>query len=297
MSKVEVAMSQLTLFKCESEDKPINVATVPMRSPFRYPGGKTWFVPYVRRWLQSIGREVELIEPFAGGGIVSLTAAFEGLVVRTIMVEKDEDVAAVWRTILGQQREWLVRNIENVKITHENVRKLLKKSPRSLRERAFGTILRNRLSHGGILAHGAGLIKNGENGKGLKSRWYVATLRQRILDIGEIKDKIKFIQGDGLDIISKNLERKKAAFFIDPPYTVAGRRLYKYHELDHERLFELAKRISGHFIMTYDDATEIENLALRNRFEVERVLMKTTHHLRKYEIVVGRDLEWLRQMW
>ena len=290
-------MSQLTLFECESEDKPINVATVPMRSPFRYPGGKTWFVPYVRRWLESIGRQVELIEPFAGGGIVSLTAAFEGLVARTIMVEKDEDVAAVWRTILGQQREWLVRNIENVKITHENVRKILKKSPRSLRDRAFGTILRNRLSHGGILAHGAGLIKNGENGKGLKSRWYVATLRQRILDIGEIKDKIKFIQGDGLDIISKNLERKKAAFFIDPPYTVAGRRLYKYHELDHERLFELAKRISGHFIMTYDDATEIENLALRNRFEVERVLMKTTHHLRKYEIVVGRDLEWLRQMW
>jgi len=290
-------MSQLTLFECESEDKPINVATVPMRSPFRYPGGKTWFVPYVRRWLQSIGRQVELIEPFAGGGIVSLTAAFEGLVARTIMVEKDEDVAAVWRTILGQQREWLVRNIENVKITHENVRKLLTKSPRSLRERAFGTILRNRLSHGGILAHGAGLIKNGENGKGLKSRWYVATLCQRILDIGEVKDKIKFIQGDGLDIISKNLEQKKAAFFIDPPYTVAGRRLYKYHEVDHEKLFELAKRISGHFIMTYDDATEIENLALRNRFEVERVLMKTTHHLRKYEIVVGRDLEWLRQMW
>lgn len=290
-------MNQLKLFKCKYEDKPINVATVPMRSPFRYPGGKTWFVPYVRRWLQSIGREVELIEPFAGGGIVSLTAAFEGLVVRTLMVEKDEDVAAVWRTILGQQREWLVRNIENVKITHENVRKLLKKRPRCLREKAFGTILRNRLSHGGILAHGAGLIKNGENGKGLKSRWYVATLRRRILDIGEVKDKIKFIQGDGLDIISKNLERKKAAFFIDPPYTVAGRRLYKYHEIDHERLFELAKRIRGHFIMTYDDAEEIESLALRNRFEVERVLMKTTHHLRKYELVVGRDLEWLRQMW
>jgi hypothetical protein len=25
--------------------KPVNVAAVPLRSPFRYPGGKTWLVP------------------------------------------------------------------------------------------------------------------------------------------------------------------------------------------------------------------------------------------------------------
>jgi len=289
-------MSQLTLLDFECEAKPINVASVPMRSPFRYPGGKTWFVPYFRRWLKSVGNQVELIEPFAGGGIISLTAAFEDLAERIVMVEKDEDVAAVWRTILGHESEWLVQQIESIKITRQNVEQLLATRPRSLRQRAFNTILRNRLSHGGILAHGAGFIKNGENGKGLKSRWYVETLRRRISDIGAVRDRIKFIQGDGLDIIRKNVERKKATFFIDPPYTIAGRRLYKHHEIDHEKLFALAKRIKGHFIMTYDEATKIEDLALQNRFEVERVLMKTTHHLRKYELVVGRDLDWLRQM-
>jgi DNA adenine methylase len=290
-------MTQLTFFKCQSEDKPINVATVPMRSPFRYPGGKTWFVPYVRKWLKSIGSNVRLIEPFAGGGIVSLTAAFENLAERILMVEKDEDISAVWRTVLGHQHKWLIHKIETIEITRENVEKILNTRTRSLRERAFSTILRNRLSHGGILAQGAGLIKNGENGKGLKSRWYAGTLRRRILDIEIVKDKIKFIQGDGLDIIYKNLDSKKTAFFIDPPYTVAGRRLYKYHKIDHEKLFALATRIKGHFIMTYDDVPEIEDLALKNRFEVERVLMKTTHHLRKYELVVGHDLEWLRNMY
>lgn len=48
--------------------------------------------------------------------------------------------------------------------------------------------------------------------------------------------------------------------------------------------------------MTYDETPEIEALALRHRFEVERVLMKTTHHLQKYEFVIGRDLQWLREM-
>ena len=58
--------------------KPVNAASVPQRSPFRYPGGKTWLVPYIRDWLKAkASPPARLIEPFAGGGIVSLTVAFE----------------------------------------------------------------------------------------------------------------------------------------------------------------------------------------------------------------------------
>jgi len=48
-------MRQLRLFDCEIPQKPINVASVPTLSPFRYPGGKTWFIPYVRKWLSVNG--------------------------------------------------------------------------------------------------------------------------------------------------------------------------------------------------------------------------------------------------
>src|SRR6058998_3882107 len=45
--------------------EPVNVASVPQRSPFRYPGGKTWLVPYIRSWL---GHKRQcpsvLVEPF-----------------------------------------------------------------------------------------------------------------------------------------------------------------------------------------------------------------------------------------
>lgn len=47
---------------------------------------------------------------------------------------------------------------------------------------AFQTILRNRINRGGILAPGAGRIKNGESGKGKKSRWYPDTLRRMTYD-------------------------------------------------------------------------------------------------------------------
>src|SRR4051795_3780713 len=79
----------------------VNIATVPHRSPFRYPGGKTWLVPRVRQWLRSLKPSPrELAEPFAGGGIVGLSALFEGLVEKLALVEKDEDVAAVWEILV-----------------------------------------------------------------------------------------------------------------------------------------------------------------------------------------------------
>jgi len=289
-------MNQLRLFNDIEDKKGVNVATVPMRSPFRYPGGKTWLIPYIRKWLKSLDTCVELIEPFAGGGIVGLTTAFENLAKKVILVEKDEDIAAVWETILGTDGKWLAEQIEHFELTKENINKVFDKQNKSLRHRAFVTILRNRLNRGGILAAGAGMIKNGENGKGLKSRWYPATLKKRILDIQEFRDKIDFLEDDGLEIIKQYLHKKTTAFFIDPPYTVAGRRLYRYSKIDNKLLFDLAAKISGDFLITYDEAEEIKLLAEKHGFELERILMKTTHHRNKYELLISRNLQWFREL-
>jgi len=287
-------VSQLKLFDYQTARKPVNVASVPMRSPFRYPGGKTWLIPQIRSWLKNLGSNFVLIEPFAGGGIVSLTAAFENLASQIIMVEKDEDVAAVWHTIFGNDGKWLAEQISNFDVTPENVRAVVEEKHTSVRKRAFSTILRNRLSHGGILAAGAGFIKNGENGKGLRSRWYAQTLKKRILDIQCIRNKVKFIEGDGLGVIQENKRNNNAVFFIDPPYVKAARRLYRYFDIDHEYLFELASCVTGDFLMTYDDADEIRFLANKYSFETESIIMKTTHHENKMELLIGRDLTWLR---
>ena len=134
----------------------VNVASVPQRSPFRYPGGKTWLVPRVRQWLTAIPRPKKLIEPFAGGGIVGLTAGFEGLAEQVVLVEKDEQVAAVWQTIINDAggAEWLAEQIIQFNLTIESAKELLSKTPESVREKAFQTIVQNRISHGGILAPG-----------------------------------------------------------------------------------------------------------------------------------------------
>src|SRR4051794_19682151 len=90
----------------------VNVAAVTHRSPFRYPGGKTWLVPRIRQWLRSLApAPKELAEPFAGGAIVSLSALFESLVDRITLVEMDENVAAVWNVIVYGKGNRLANDI------------------------------------------------------------------------------------------------------------------------------------------------------------------------------------------
>lgn len=277
----------------------INVASVPHRSPFRYPGGKTWLVPHVRQWISRMAsRPTTFIEPFAGGGIVGLSAIFENLTDHLIAIELDEQVAAVWQTMLNGNAEWLANAIVAFDVTEETVTRLLSGHPDTLRDMALRTLVKNRVNRGGILAPGAGRVKQGENGKGLKSRWYPETLKRRILDIAMLRERITFIACDGMAFLEASQDRRNAIYFIDPPYTAvgkkAGSRLYRHSDLDHERLFSLTSKLSGDFLMTYDATPEIANLARCYGFDVEYVAMKNTHHAEMNELLIGRNLDWIR---
>ncbi|RMI12431.1 MAG: DNA adenine methylase [Calditrichaeota bacterium] len=265
---------------------------MPQYSPLRYPGGKTWLYPFAKRWLKAEKSKL-LIEPFAGGASVGLAAAIEGWVEKVILVEKDENIASLWQTIISGDGPWLARQIVEFDFTEENINRVLEKSNESIRDRAFAVMLHNRINRGGILAQGAGRVKHGENGKGLISRWYPKTLAERILRISQYRDRLQIIQGDGLEVIMTSTGDEKVAFFIDPPYTVAGKRLYTYSDIDHEKLFLLMKEVRGTFLMTYDDTEEIREYARKHGFEYEKILMKTTHHIKKYELLISTNLSWL----
>ena len=289
---------QLSLFpelvKVREKKHVVNVASVPQRSPFRYPGGKTWLVPVARQWFRQADALSELIEPFAGGGIISLTAAAEHFFNRVTMSELDDDMAAAWFTIFSDKDcEWLIDKIIDFDVTVENIDEALEESCKGIKERAFATIVRNRTNHGGILACGAGKIKNGECGKGLSSRWYPNTLAKRILEANSLRDIIDFVQEDAFSILDKRKDDENAFFFIDPPYTIAGRRLYNLHKIDHQKLFEIVFGLKGKFLMTYDDTEEIRRLSEKYNLKYRSIPMQTTHLITKEELLISNDFEWM----
>ena len=238
-----------------------------------------------------------LIEPFAGGGIISLTALFENLVPSAVMVEIDEDIAAVWQSVVDGHAEWIAGKILSFDLTKESVIQEISKKAIDMKEKAFQTILKNRTSHGGILAEGSGFLKHGENGKGIRSRWYPATLARRFVNLTLVAPRISFREEDGLRVIEEYSQRQDVVFFIDPPYTAggkrAGSRLYRHFTLDHDRLFTLCESVKGDFLMTYDNADEVKTMARRHGFQMRLVPMTNTHHATMEELVVGRDLSWM----
>lgn len=274
------------LLQIQGKKTPTNVAQVRQLSPFRYPGGKTWLVPEVRKWLMSSKLTPSVfVEPFAGGAMAGLTAAAEGLAENIFLCELDDDVAAVWATIFhGTDADvrWLSKRITDFEVSLENVRKVLAGNPRSSKVRAFRTIIKNRMQRGGIMAAGAGLVKAGEAGRGLHSRWYPETLAKRIEVLRTIRERITFKQGDAFDVVRHFANDPNAFFFIDPPYTAggkkAGNRLYTHNAIDHEGLFALMASVRGSVMLTYDDAPEVREMAEHHGFRVEPVPMKNTHH-------------------
>lgn len=276
----------------------VNIASVPQRSPFRYPGGKTWFVPAFRQWMRSLDKKPQaLVEPFAGGATIALTAVCEGWTDHAILIELDPDVAAVWQVVTSGDAPLLAEKILGFDLTVESVKSELSNAAQNTFQRAFQTILRNRTFHGGILAAGSGLIKSGEAGKGISSRWYPQTLAKRFLTLHAVRQRMTVLCSDALQAAKPYQNDPACVFFVDPPYTAggkkAGRRLYSFFDLNHAALFEFCSNIAGDFVMTYDNADEVIALAKQQSFQTKLIPMKNTHHAEMTELVISRDLQWL----
>lgn len=64
------------------------------------------------------------------------------------------------------------------------------------------------------------------------------------MNIAGVRDRISFEQGDDLEVLRRNADRPDAVFFIDPPYTVAAKRLYNplgIYKLTAERIRHLSE--------------------------------------------------------
>ncbi len=244
-----------------------------------------------------IQNQVYLLSLLLGGGIISLTALFENMVEKAVMVELDDEIAAVWESILNGEADWLANRVLTFDLTKESVVQELKKTPKTRRDKAFQTILKNRTFHGGILAEGSGFLKYGENGKGIRSRWYPGTLAKRLLNLKHVASRIDFRCDDGFKVMQEFAPKPAAVYFIDPPYTAggkkAGNRLYKHYNLDHEGLFSVCESLKGDFLMTYDNAEEVKRIARNHRFQMRLVPMTNTHHAIMEELLIGKDLSWM----
>src|SRR6266496_1214494 len=146
-------------------------------SPFRYPGGKSRLRSTIIQWISEVGyRPTHFVEPFAGGASVGLAIAELELAGHVTLAEIDPDVSAVWDVVLNGQATAFAEQIRDFRLSRSTVAAVIAREPTDQLSRAFRCLLLNRISRAGIMAPGAGWLNQGEDGHGIRSRWYPRTL-------------------------------------------------------------------------------------------------------------------------
>jgi DNA adenine methylase len=116
-----------------------------------------------------------------------------------------------------------------------------------------------------------------------------------------MKDRIQFTQEDALEVIQKYSGDKSVSYFVDPPYTAgkngkrAGKRLYRYSEIDHENLFQLMSEVKGDYLITYDNDPEVLELATNNGMNTALIPMKNTHNTTMNELIISNSMQWMEE--
>lgn len=235
-------------------------------TPLRYPGGKTQLTPFVTELMRENGllRGV-YAEPFAGGAGVAWRLLLAGHVSEVWLNDIDPGIYNFWRSVLDSP-DALCDLVHSTPVTMDEWHKqrdVLQRS-RSILKVGFATLFLNRTNRSGII--GAGVI-GGKNQTGtykLDCRFNKPELIEKISRISRHRDVVRLTRDDASTCLarwSKELPAK-ALINIDPPYFAKGQDLYTnfYQPSDHKVLAAQIKRIKRPWMLTYDDAPEIEKL-------------------------------------
>lgn len=238
-------------------------------TPLRYPGGKGKFTSFFEETIKSnnLG-QINYFEPYAGGAGVALGLLFNGVAKSIHLNDLDYSVYCFWYSVLNET-EALCKKIIDTPVNLEewdkqkNIRKNNKDfSPLDV---GFSTFFLNRTNRSGILE--AGVI----GGKKQAGKWKIdvrynkENLIKRIKKIASRASDIHLYNLDAAEFLQHHVSKlpsKETFVYLDPPYFVKGKQLYKNHYQfnDHYKIAYIVKSLDCYWVVSYDDVPEIREL-------------------------------------
>ncbi len=236
-------------------------------SPLRYPGGKAPFAPFIAEIMANNGiAGGHYLEPYAGGAGVALHLLFHGHASHIHINDADPAVAAFWISVT-QHSDELLALLETTPINIEEWFKwrsvLRGESDASLVEKGFATLFMNRTNRSGILKAGVIGGKNQDGAYKLDARFKKDIVSARIRAIAIRAKNISVYCEDSLHLLNRSDELlpRNSLIYLDPPYYVKGKGLYRnfYKHDDHEAIAKTIQKKNFKFpwVVSYDNAEEI----------------------------------------
>jgi len=227
-----------------------------IKSPLRYPGGKSRAIPFLSRFIRPCS---ELREVFFGGGSFSFYVAANFPEVRLQASDLNFELYCFWQQ-LGSNPAALVQEIE--KIYHQwkpggegkaLFHTILSRRDTDLSDlqRAADFFVLNRISFSGVVD------SSGYSHASFEGRFTQSAIR-RLKQAAEVAAGISFYCEDFSYLI--NQPGEDVLLFLDPPYyNATASRLYGKNGLlhlrfDHEGLYRSLLRTKHHWLLTYDNS-------------------------------------------
>ncbi len=229
-----------------------------IKSPLRYPGGKSRAVNLIAKLLPEFD---EFREPFVGGGSVFMYAKQQfpnkKFWINDLYVElykfwkmSQKDVNAV----ISKVYEW-----RNQFPIGKELHQFLNKNMATFNdlERASAFFIYNRITFSGTSLSG-GFSEGAFSGR------FTESSIQRLYKFAEVVNGAKITNLDYQDVV--NEEGQRVFIFLDPPYYAAtksalyGKNGNLHKAFDHEKFAEVMKNCNHKWLITYDDCDYIRDL-------------------------------------
>lgn len=259
-----------------------------IKSPLRYPGGKSKAVSYLHRFVPHFK---ELREPFFGGGSFSFYYVQKRPNARYYASDINYDLYCFWNG-LKTNKDQLIQEILNVWKTCQNGKELFKElvskrqHPMSDFERAVDFFVLNRITFSGVVDSG------GYSEQAFKKRFTMSSI-ERLEKTYHIVKHIEFSPNDYTDLLFRDGEN--VFIFLDPPYYSAtksrlyGKKGYLHTDFDHEMFFKNMTQCKHRWLITYDSCEYIQNL-FQNFYKIEWELQYGMNNYKKPTAEKGQEL-------
>ena len=232
-----------------------------VKSPLRYPGGKSRAIKQIMRHIPATMQEYR--EPFIGGGSVFL--AIKGLFGRRIkrycINDLNRDLYLFWKAARDRNGE-LAAKVRCLKDACDDGRALWRflhteGNMSTELERAARFFILNRITFSGVVDSG------GYSQSAFEHRFTQSSI-ERLIQLEAILQGIEICYGDYESWLHR--EGSDVFIFLDPPYySATDSRLYGvggelHTSFDHKRFADNMRRCQHKWLITYDDSPRIRDL-------------------------------------
>ncbi|MGK7925279.1 MAG: DNA adenine methylase [Spirulina sp.] len=228
-----------------------------IKSPLRYPGGKSKAIPTILQYLTPTFAEYR--EPFVGGGSLFIYLQQKHHYRQFWINDLNPEVYYFWK-VLQNNPDRLIAESRRIKASDRKGKELFQELAEmetdrlTADERAVRFFILNRITFSGTIEAG------GFSQCSFEKRFTDSSI-SRLQPLPEILKNTKITNLDYSAVLREPGEN--VFIFLDPPYLTAtesrlyGKRGNLHTSFDHQRFASLLKDCPHQWLITYDDSPEI----------------------------------------